>query len=92
MRCARTPCKHSRHTHGVSRYTYSEYIESCTLARAGAQVDFLLTQRSLRSLALITSEEGWKKLIRENEAEKLHSPELLYSAVDWMQNDRTAEW
>lgn len=58
------------------------------------EVDFMLTQRSLCSLAAVTSEEAWHRLTRENQERDgtLHPPALLYAAVEWMQNDGAAQW
>jgi hypothetical protein len=44
-------------------------------------VDFMLATRSLSSLASVTSEDGWHRLLRETDG--LIDTALLYTAIDW---------
>ena len=53
-------------------------------------VDFLLATRPLASLARITSEDDWQRLLQETDG--LVDAELLYVAVDWLQRDATQLW
>ena len=69
----------------------SQHLAALWGAGEPLDVDYLLTQRSLSSLARITSEEAFKQLLRENERDVI-KPELIYAAVDWLQNDNVAMW
>ena len=53
-------------------------------------VDFLLAARSLSLLARVTSEESWEQLLLETDG--LLDPQLLYSAIQWLQRDQPQLW
>ena len=53
-------------------------------------VDFLFAARPLAQLARVTSEEDWAHLVRETAG--LVDDELLYTAVEWLQQDGVQMW
>ena len=63
----------------------SAHLASLLGADAHA-VDFMMASATLSSLARVTSEEGWDRLVGETEG--LIDAELLFKAVDWMQRDQ----
>ena len=52
-------------------------------------IEFLLATRSLHFLARVTSEEAWEQLLAETAG--LLDPNLLYSAISWLQDSEQLE-
>jgi hypothetical protein len=86
---------------GASAAGESERAERAATERGSVQlaslfgvdahtIDFMLASHPLSSLARITSEEEWQRLLLETDG--LVDMELLYMVIDWMQRDQAQLW